>query len=72
MAEHLYGRNANRQQGTQEPSKGKSRPAGSYSRSSQRAAPSGSTTFSDSTRADKDARDKKHGTGKYSRQKLFP
>jgi len=62
----------NRQQGTQEPSVGKSRPAGSYSRSSQRAGASTSTTFSDSTTADKDSRDKKHNTGRYSRQRLFP
>lgn len=72
MPEYLYGKNANKQQGTQEPSIGKSRPAGSYSRSAARAAPTGSTTFKDDTKSDKDARDKKHGTGKYSKQRLFP
>ena len=66
------GRVANRQQGTQEPSIGKSRPAAAYGRSSQRAAPTGNTPFSDQTRAEKEARDKKHGHGRYSRQVLFP
>lgn len=65
------GRTQNAQQGTQSP-RLTGRPAGSYSRSSQRAAPTGSTTFTDSTAAEKDARDKKHKTGKYASQRLFP
>lgn len=73
MPESLYGRNANRQQGTQRPTTGKSAPASSYGRSSQRAAPTGNTSFNASEdRADKAARDKKHGHGKWSRQRLFP
>lgn len=63
----------NAQQGTQEPSIGKSRSAAAYSRSASRAAPTGNTTFSPNAQtADTRARDKRHKTGKHSRQRLFP
>lgn len=73
VARHLFGSVANRQQGTQEAPLAKRRPAAAYGRDSSRAAPTGNTPMNESEdRADKDARDRKHGTGKYSKQKLFP
>ena len=72
-AEHLYGSRANRQQGTQEPPMAKRQPASAYSRSGQRAAPSGNTAgLKSDYRAETDARDKRYGHGKFSKQKLFP
>ena len=64
--EYLYGKNANKQQGTQGPTKGKSQPAASYGRSASRAAPTGNTTFTDTTRSERKARDKRGKTGKYA------
>lgn len=72
MRSDLYGSKANRQQGTQGPTKGKSKPAAAYGRTSQRAAPEGNTTFTNTTRATTDAQDKKYSMGKYSKQRLFP
>ena len=73
MAEYKYGSVANKQQGTQEAPIAKRRSASAYSRSSQRAAPSGNTKgFKSDFKAEREATAKKYNFGKYSRQKLFP
>ena len=70
---HRYGSRANGQQGTQEPSLAKRKPASAFGRTSQRSAPRGNTTFNPiEDRKDKDRRDKKYSHGKYSKQVLFP
>lgn len=67
-----YGRTHNRQQGTQEPSVGKSNPSSSYPRSGSRASPSGPTPgFKNEYRQVRDAQGRKHKIGRYSTEKLF-
>ena len=59
-----YGKDLNKQQGTQEPSIGKSREASAYSRSSQRASPTGNTPgFTNEYPAERAAQAKKHKLG---------